>query len=149
MKVIGAGRVPIKAWIEGVELEDEARKQLLNVANPPFVFKHVAVMPDVHFGKGATVGSVIAIKGAVVTAAVGVDIGCGMVARKTTLTANDLPDDLHALRTAIEAAVPHLMQRLRWILSTAGPRRYIRDSPSPRRSHHVKTIEVHVDATVS
>jgi tRNA-splicing ligase RtcB (3'-phosphate/5'-hydroxy nucleic acid ligase) len=107
MKVIGAGRVPIKAWIDGVELEDEARKQLLNVANLPFVFKHVAVMPDVHFGKGATVGSVIAMKGAVVPAAVGVDIGCGMVAQKTTLTATDLPDDLHALRTAIEAAVPH------------------------------------------
>ena len=107
MKVIGAGRVPIRAWIEGVELEDEARKQLLNVANLPFVFKHVAVMPDVHFGKGATVGSVIAMRGAIVPAAVGVDIGCGMVAQKTTLTANDLPDDLHALRTAIEAAVPH------------------------------------------
>ena len=107
MKVIGAGRVPIKAWVDGVELEDEARKQLLNVASLPFVFKHVAVMPDVHFGKGATVGSVIATKGAVVPAAVGVDIGCGMVAQKTTLRAGDLPDDLHALRSAIEAAVPH------------------------------------------
>jgi tRNA-splicing ligase RtcB len=107
MKVIGAGRVPIKAWIDGVELEDEARTQLLNVAKLPFVFKHVAVMPDVHFGKGATVGSVIATKGAVVPAAVGVDIGCGMVAQKTTLRASDLPDDLHALRSAIEAAVPH------------------------------------------
>ncbi|HMD02978.1 MAG TPA: RtcB family protein [Candidatus Baltobacteraceae bacterium] len=107
MKVIGSNRVPIKAWIDGVELEDEARNQLMNVAGLPFVFKHVAVMPDVHFGKGATVGSVIATKGAVVPAAVGVDIGCGMVAQKTTLNAKDLPDDLHALRTAIEAAVPH------------------------------------------
>jgi tRNA-splicing ligase RtcB len=66
MKVIGSNRVPIKAWIDGVELEDAARQQLLKVAGLSFVFKHVAVMPDVHFGKGATVGSVIATKGAVV-----------------------------------------------------------------------------------
>jgi len=99
--------VPIKAWIDGVELEESARKQLVNVASLPFVHKHVAVMPDVHWGMGATVGSVIATRGAVVPAAVGVDIGCGMIAQRTTLRAEDLPDDLHAVRVAIEAAVPH------------------------------------------
>ncbi len=100
-------RVPIKAWIDGVELEDAARKQLVNVASLPFIHKHVAVMPDVHWGMGATVGSVIATKGAVVPAAVGVDIGCGMIAQRTNLRAEDLPDDLRRVRTAIEAAIPH------------------------------------------
>jgi len=100
-------RVPIKAWIDGVELEDAARAQLVNVAKLPFIHKHVAVMPDVHWGMGATVGSVIATKGAVVPAAVGVDIGCGMIAQRTSLRAADLPDDLGPMRAAIEAAVPH------------------------------------------
>jgi tRNA-splicing ligase RtcB (3'-phosphate/5'-hydroxy nucleic acid ligase) len=99
--------VPIKAWIHGVPLEDAARKQLLNVAQLPFVFKWVAAMPDVHWGIGATVGSVIPTEGAIIPAAVGVDIGCGMMAVQTDLNARDLPDDLHALRTAIEEAVPH------------------------------------------
>jgi tRNA-splicing ligase RtcB len=99
--------VPIKAWTRGVQLEDEARKQLSNIARMPFVHGWVAVMPDVHWGIGATVGSVIPTKGAIIPAAVGVDIGCGMMAVRTTLTASDLPDDLHALRTAIEKAVPH------------------------------------------
>src|ERR1700761_7349570 len=99
--------MPIKAWTDGVELEDSARAQLVNISKLPFIFKHVAVMPDVHWGMGATVGSVIATKGAVIPAAVGVDIGCGMIAARTNLTANDLPDNLHAVRSAIEAAVPH------------------------------------------
>jgi tRNA-splicing ligase RtcB len=99
--------VPIKAWIHGVALEDEARAQLHNVARLPFVFRWVAAMPDVHWGIGATVGSVIPTLGAIVPAAVGVDIGCGMMAMRTTLTANDLPDNLSAMRTAIERAVPH------------------------------------------
>ena len=99
--------VAVKAWTKGVVLEDEARKQLLNVAKLPFIFKWVAAMPDVHWGIGATVGSVIPTKGAIIPAAVGVDIGCGMMAVQTDLTANDLPDNLHAIRTAIEAAVPH------------------------------------------
>jgi tRNA-splicing ligase RtcB len=100
-------RFPIKAWTDGVELEESAREQLLNIARMPFIFKHVAVMPDVHWGMGATVGSVIATKGAVIPAAVGVDLGCGMIAQRTSLTASDLPDDLASLRAAIEAATPH------------------------------------------
>ena len=97
----------IKAWTHGVPVEDQARQQLENIANLPFVYKWVAAMPDVHLGKGATVGSVIPTQGAIIPAAVGVDIGCGMMAVKTSLRASDLPDDLHAVRTAIEAAVPH------------------------------------------
>ena len=98
---------PIKAWTIGVEFEEEARKQLERVAALPFIHKWVAVMPDVHAGKGATIGSVIAARGAVIPAAVGVDIGCGMCAVRTTLTASDLPDNLGPLRHAIESAVPH------------------------------------------
>lgn len=98
---------PIKAWTKGVQLEDAALQQLKNLANLPFIHKHVAVMPDVHWGMGATVGSVIATKGAIIPAAVGVDIGCGMMAVRTTLTASDLPDSLHALRLSIEARIPH------------------------------------------
>src|ERR1700678_2606686 len=107
MQVISGQRVPIKAWVDGVEFEESARKQVANVASMPFVFKHVAVMPDVHWGMGATVGSVIATKGAIVPAAVGVDIGCGMAAAMTVISAADLPDSLAAMPTAIEAAVPH------------------------------------------
>ena len=105
--ITGEKGVPIKTWTKGVPLEDEARKQLLNVAQLPFIFKWVAAMPDVHWGIGATVGSVIPTKGAIIPAAVGVDIGCGMMAVQTDLNARDLPDNLHALRTAIETAVPH------------------------------------------
>lgn len=106
-EVLEMGRVPVKAWTRGVPVEDVAREQLRNTASLPFVFKHVAVMPDVHWGMGATVGSVIATKGAIVPAAVGVDIGCGMVATQLALTASELPDNLLSVRTAIEAAVPH------------------------------------------
>jgi tRNA-splicing ligase RtcB len=101
------GGVPIKAWTRGVPFEPEARKQLENVARLPFVHGWVAAMPDVHWGIGATVGSVIPTRGAIVPAAVGVDIGCGMMAVSTTLTASDLPDDLRGVRAAIERAVPH------------------------------------------
>lgn len=97
---------PIKAWVDGVEFEAEAQAQVRKVADLPFIKGHVAVMPDVHVGIGATVGTVIATVGAVIPAAVGVDIGCGMVAVRTSLTADDLPDDLSAIRTAIERAVP-------------------------------------------
>ena len=107
MKVFEGVRVPIKAWVDGVEFEDGAFKQVKNLSSLPFIFKHVAVMPDVHAGIGATVGSVIATKGAIIPAAVGVDIGCGMIALRTDLHANDLPDDLAGLRSRIEAAVPH------------------------------------------
>src|SRR5881392_182546 len=99
--------VPIKAWTHGVPVEDAARKQLLNVAQMPFIYKWVAAMPDVHWGIGATVGSVIPTKGAIIPAAVGVDIGCGMMALRTTLNARDLPESLRGVRAAIEAAVPH------------------------------------------
>jgi tRNA-splicing ligase RtcB len=101
------GGVPIKMWTRGVPVEDEARKQLANAARLPIVFKHIAAMPDVHLGIGATVGSVIPTVKAIIPAAVGVDIGCGMMACKTTLHANDLPDNLGPLRSAIERAVPH------------------------------------------
>jgi len=102
-----AGGVPIKMWTRGVPVEDEARKQLANAARLPVVFKHIAAMPDVHLGIGATVGSVIPTLKAIIPAAVGVDIGCGMMAAKTTLRAEDLPDNLGPLRSAIERAVPH------------------------------------------
>lgn len=106
-EVLGTERVPIKAWTRGVQVEDAAIQQLRNLASLPFIHKHVAAMPDVHWGMGATVGSVIATKGAIIPAAVGVDIGCGMMAVQTSLTASDLPDDLGPLRSAIEQAVPH------------------------------------------
>jgi tRNA-splicing ligase RtcB len=99
--------VPIKAWTRGVPFEAEARKQLQNLGSLPFIHKWVAAMPDVHLGKGATIGSVIPTFGAIIPAAVGVDIGCGMMAIRTSLTGGDLPDDLKAVRVAIEAAVPH------------------------------------------
>lgn len=101
------GGVPIKAWTRGVSVEDEALAQLRNLATLPFIYKWVAVMPDVHKGLGATIGSVIPTQGAVVPSAVGVDIGCGMQAALTSLTANDLPQELSGLRNAIERAVPH------------------------------------------
>ncbi|HEY9108328.1 MAG TPA: RtcB family protein [Roseateles sp.] len=101
------GGVPLKLWTQGVPVEDSAKRQLQNAARLPIVFKHIAAMPDVHFGIGATVGSVIPTVKAIIPAAVGVDIGCGMMACKTTLTAEDLPDNLAPLRAAIERAVPH------------------------------------------
>jgi tRNA-splicing ligase RtcB len=104
--IIEPGRAPIKAWVEGVELEEQARQQLLNVASLPFIHRHVAVMPDCHWGMGATIGSVIPTVGAIIPAAVGVDLGCGMVAQQTTVRADQLPDSLAELRKAIERAVP-------------------------------------------
>src|SRR5687768_17570740 len=98
--------VPIKLWAPVEEIESVALDQLRNVAALPWVAHHVAVMPDVHFGKGATVGSVIAMRGAVAPAAVGVDIGCGMAAVKTSLGASQLPDNLKPLRLAVEEAIP-------------------------------------------
>jgi tRNA-splicing ligase RtcB len=98
---------PIKAWTIGVPFEAEAEAQVRRIAALPFIHKWVAVMPDVHAGIGATVGSVVATKGAIIPAAVGVDIGCGMMAVETSLRASDLPDNLSGLRAAIEAAVPH------------------------------------------
>ena len=105
--VIPSSNAPIKAWVEGVAMEAEAIAQLQRLASLPFVHKWVAAMPDVHAGLGATVGSVVATRGAVIPAAVGVDIGCGMIATRTTLRAEQLPDNLRGLREAIERAVPH------------------------------------------
>ena len=111
MRVEMQGETPIKLWTTSpqgdVPVENAALAQLRNIASLPFVFRHVAAMPDVHLGMGATVGSVIATKGAIVPAAVGVDIGCGMEAVRTTLAATDLPDSLAGVRSAIEEAVPH------------------------------------------
>jgi tRNA-splicing ligase RtcB len=101
------GGVPVKSWTRGVAFEEEARQQLRNVASLPFIHRWVAAMPDVHWGIGATVGSVIPTVGAVIPAAVGVDIGCGMIAMCTSLVAADLPDDVKGIRRAIEKAVPH------------------------------------------
>lgn len=106
-EIIESTGKPIKAWTRGVQVEDAAKQQLRNLAGMPFIYSHIAAMPDVHWGMGATVGSVIATKGAIIPASVGVDIGCGMAAQRTSLTASDLPDNLHALRSAIEARIPH------------------------------------------
>lgn len=97
----------IKAWVNGVPFEEEAFQQLKNIAGLPFIHKHIAVMPDVHVGIGATVGSVIATSGAIVPAAVGVDIGCGMMACRLSLKGDQLPDHLGHIRDEIERAVPH------------------------------------------
>src|ERR1700704_2495478 len=86
-------------------IESEAQKQILNTAKMPFVFRHVAVMPDCHYGKGATVGTVLPTKGAIIPAAVGVDIGCGMIAVRTPLKRTAIPD-LAAVRTGIERRIP-------------------------------------------
>src|ERR1041385_3988905 len=86
-------------------IEPEAQRQILNTASMPFVFKHVAVMPDCHYGKGATVGTVLATKGAVVPAAVGVDIGCGMIAVRTSLKRNDIKN-LSSIRAGLERRIP-------------------------------------------
>ena len=97
----------VKMWTRGVPIEDAAKKQLANTARMPFIFRHLAAMPDVHLGIGAPVGSVMATKGAIIRAAVGVDIGCGMMAVQTTLKASELPESLAGIRSQIERAVPH------------------------------------------
>jgi len=98
--------VNIKTWLPTSAIEPAAMRQIENIASMPFLFKHVAVMPDCHLGKGATVGTVIATKGAIIPAAVGVDIGCGMVAVRTCFNASQLPDNLNALRLGIERRIP-------------------------------------------
>ncbi len=105
--VISSPQASVLCWTQGVPVDDKAIAQLRETASLPFVHPFVAVMPDVHVGKGSTVGSVIPTRGAVIPAAVGVDIGCGMCAVRTSLTANDLPDQLNTLRSAIEKRVPH------------------------------------------
>jgi tRNA-splicing ligase RtcB len=105
-QLLKGDRVPIRLWAALSEVDSEALRQLKRVAGLPWVAHHVAVMPDVHAGKGATVGSVVALRGAVCPAAVGVDIGCGMAALQTSLSARALPDDLTPLRLELDAAVP-------------------------------------------
>src|SRR5689334_7769978 len=104
--IIKGETVPIRSWAPPQTIEAQALQQLKAIASLPWVVHHVAVMPDVHLGKGATVGSVIAMKGAVAPAAVGVDIGCGMSAVRTSLVAGQLPDNLRAVRHAIEERIP-------------------------------------------
>ena len=96
----------VLSWLPAEQVEDSAMQQIENLSRMPFIFKHVAVMPDCHFGMGATVGSVIPTNRAIIPAAVGVDIGCGMIAVKTPLTREDLPEDLSDIRKAIEHQVP-------------------------------------------
>ncbi|MBY6241834.1 RtcB family protein [Methylosinus sp. Sm6] len=98
---------PIKMWTRGVPVDEASKQQLLDTARMPFIYKWLAVMPDVHYGKGSTIGSVIPTKGAIIPAAVGVDLGCGMMAARTSLSAADLPDNLAGLRAELEKAVPH------------------------------------------
>ena len=97
----------VKAWTRGVDIDDNTMQQVFNLADMPFVHKHVALMPDAHLGKGATIGSVIATKGAIIPAAVGVDIGCGMMAYQLSIKGSQLPDNLAPIRAEIEKAVPH------------------------------------------
>lgn len=104
-QVISDGRVPVKVWTD--DIEEAAMAQLRNLSQLPFVHKHVAVMPDVHWGNGTSVGTVIPTIKAIIPAAVGVDLGCGMMALRLNVTANDLPLSLAPMRSAIEAAIPH------------------------------------------
>jgi tRNA-splicing ligase RtcB len=103
-KVINEG-MPVKIWTD--DIEESAMQQLRNISKMPFIHKHVAAMPDVHWGMGATIGSVIPSKGAIIPAAVGVDLGCGMMACRLDLTASELPDNLYRIRSEIEASIPH------------------------------------------
>lgn len=104
LKTISKGKVPVKIYTDDVE--PSAMQQLYNMAQLPFIHSHIAAMPDVHMGKGATVGSVIPTKGAIIPAAVGVDIGCGMNAICLSIKAKDLPDNLRGLRLLIEETIP-------------------------------------------
>lgn len=153
--VIFEGIVPIKAWVKGLPLDDGARNQLIDLSRMPFIHKWVAAMPDVHLGIGATVGSVIPTLEAIIPAAVGVDIGCGMMACRTTLTATDLPDNLREMRKAIEKAVPHgrtsggrrndkgAWQRIpkqvekRWAELDTGFRALLEKYPKLERANHI------------
>lgn len=104
--VIKGDLVNVKMWTKFVPVESGAIDQLRSITQLPFVFKHVAAMPDVHIGTGSTVGTVLATHGTVIPAAVGVDIGCGMIACRISLKAEDLPDNLHRLRSEIESMIP-------------------------------------------
>lgn len=144
MKVIQGAKVPIKAWVDNVDsIEDTAREQLDLMSRLPFIHHHLAVMPDVHWGMGATVGSVIAAKRAVVPAAVGVDIGCGMMAVKTSLRAEDLPDDLKGIRHQIERDIPvgfNGHREDRWELNWTLLKNPLADGPA-KHAHIINELE--------
>src|SRR5437763_6592211 len=123
----------IVSFLPPESIEPQARQQLINISEMPFVFHHVAVMPDCHLGKGATIGSVIATKGAVIPAAVGVDIGCGMIAVKTKFVANDLPDNLDKLRVGIERRIP---------LGAGATNKKLTDTAT-HRVKHLKSVASH------
>jgi len=106
VEIIRTAKHPVYAWTDGVEFEAGAREQVAAMASLPFIHDHIAIMPDVHVGIGATVGSVVPTVGAIVPACVGVDLGCGMVAQRLSLRASDLPDNLRSIRSAIERAIP-------------------------------------------
>lgn len=106
MKITQSEKGIVKHWTENVQVDDNTMNQAKLLADMPFIHKHVALMPDCHLGIGATVGSVIATKKAIIPAAVGVDIGCGMMACQLSLKASDLPDSLVEIRSLIESAVP-------------------------------------------
>lgn len=126
----------IIAWLPEESIEPEAKQQLYNISEMPFVFKHLAVMPDCHLGKGATVGSVIATKGAIIPAAVGVDIGCGMIAVKTKFNSKSLPDNLEETRKGIERRIP---------LGAGGGNREISDTALPRIQKLLSTAQDYYD----
>lgn len=105
--VLNTGRGLVKMWTRGVQVSANAKDQLRNLADLPFIFRHVAAMPDVHWGMGSTVGSVIPTQGAIIPAAVGVDIGCGMCAALTNLSRHNVEDRLPELRAALERHIPH------------------------------------------
>ena len=128
------GRVPVKIWAR--EIEATARRQLENVAQLPIIHGHVAAMPDVHAGIGATVGSVIPTKAAIIPAAVGVDLGCGLNAVRLSLTASQLPDSLARVRRAIESAVPVGFDQ--HPLRSAGAREKAARALEPRLAHIVE-----------
>lgn len=112
----------VKMWVGDMEVEQAALDQITNISQLPILAGHMAIMPDVHMGKGATVGSVIPTRSAIIPAAVGVDIGCGMIAAMTNLTANDLPDSLYSLRNAIERDIPvGFNEHAKGIPSVSGP----------------------------
>ena len=106
IEVESAG-APIRAWVKGVPFEAQAEQQLRNAAQLPFIFRWIAAMPDVHMGIGATVGSVIPTKGAIIPPRSASISAAGWRRSDQPARASDLPEDLHAIRAAIEAAVPH------------------------------------------
>lgn len=141
---LGQEAVPIYGWTQGVPVEEKALQQVRNAAKMPFIHHHMAVMPDCHWGMGATVGSVIPTIGAIIPAAVGVDIGCGMMANRTMLKASDLPDSLFSLRSDIEAAIPHGRSDNGGV-NDVGAHKERGDLPKEMRNRLQKIVEKHPD----